>query len=71
MIKDLAELKRLLALCRRQGVREIKFGETSIVFGDLPARRHGEVEEADEGEIAVDEMTPSEQVYFSLHGALP
>lgn len=71
MIKDLAELKRLLALCRKQGVKEIKFGETSIVFGDAPTRKQGEVADDEGEEIPSDEPTPEQLMFFSAGGVPP
>lgn len=36
MINDLSELKKLLQLCRKQGVTEIELGSTKIKLGELP-----------------------------------
>lgn len=36
MITDLKQLKQLLEMCRKTGVAEIKVGECSIKFGDMP-----------------------------------
>lgn len=66
MIKDLAELKKLLALCRKQGVKEIKFGDVSVVLGDLPPKKVGDVEES-EGE----EMSDEEMIMYSVREGLP
>lgn len=68
MIKDLAELKKFLALCRKQGIKEIKYGDCSVVFGDLPMRKHGE-EEGEEPET--EELTPEQLMFFSAGGHQP
>ena len=36
MIDNLKDLQRLLKLCRKQGVKEIKLGAVEIKLGDLP-----------------------------------
>lgn len=36
MINDLSDLKKLLRLCRSQGVTEIKLGTIELKFGDMP-----------------------------------
>lgn len=63
MIKDLAELKKLLALCRKQGVKEIKCGEISVVLGDLP--RAGGDDEEEEKPMG---LTDEQLTYFSVGG---
>lgn len=65
MIKDLAELKRFLAICRKQGVKEIKFGETSVIFGDMPQRHETEDHESD---FPTDELTPEQLMFLSAGG---
>lgn len=37
MINDLGELKKLLSLCRKQGITEIELGTIKIKFGELPS----------------------------------
>lgn len=36
MIKDIKELEKLLKLCRKQGVTEIKLGDVEFKLGELP-----------------------------------
>lgn len=36
MIKDLKELEKLLKICRKQGVSDIKWGDVELKLGDLP-----------------------------------
>jgi hypothetical protein len=42
LIKDLSDLKELVALCRKAGVREIKLGDVSLVLGEAPPPRRYE-----------------------------
>ena len=67
MIKDLAELKKFLALCRKQGVKEIKFGDVAVVFGEAPRKQS---DEADDAEVETDEPT-MEQIMFLSAGGMP
>lgn len=67
MIKDLKELQALLKLCRKQGITEIKLGDVSVKFGDLP-KKSSESEES-EDEIPTDELTPEQLMFFSVGGA--
>lgn len=66
MIKDLAELKKFLTICRRSGLKEIKCGDISVVFGDLPQKTTGGSEESEE--IETDELTPEQLAFFSVGG---
>lgn len=68
MIKDLAELKRFLAICRKQGVKEIKFGDTSVTFGDHPRKQADEAEDSD---IETDEPTMEQLMFLSAGGQIP
>lgn len=36
MIQNLKELEKLLKLCRKQGVTEIKLGSVELKLGDMP-----------------------------------
>lgn len=67
MIKSQAELRKFLALCRKQGVKEIKFGDLSVVFGDLPQKRAGDVEDTDE-EPETDGLSPEDLAFYSVGG---
>ena len=68
MIKDLKELQALLKLCRKQGVTEIKVGDVSVHFGELPTKAAGDKEDADES-TPTDELTPEQLMFFSVGGA--
>lgn len=65
MIKDLAELKKLLALCRKQGVKDIKLGDVSVTFGDAPRKEAGEV---DDTEIETEEPSIEQLMFLSAGG---
>ncbi len=67
VIKDLAELKKLLSLCRKQGVKDIKLGEVTITFGDMPRKQADDDEDSD---IPTDEPT-MEQLMFLSAGGIP
>jgi hypothetical protein len=62
MIKDLAELKKLLKLCRAEGVKEIDVGTHRIVFGEKPHRSKHKEEEVER------EPTPEEMAFYSVGG---
>jgi hypothetical protein len=61
VINDLAELKKLLKLCRQQGVTEITLSGTVIKFGDLPAKKAGEDDAQDDAPDLPDEQ----MIFFS------
>lgn len=69
MIKDLGELQKILKLCRKQGVTEIKLGDVSISFGPLPKKAQDAADDLDEPET--DELTPEQLIYFSAGGVEP
>ena len=63
---NLTELKKLLTLCRKQGVTEIDFEGIKVKFGDLPAPRKtadGEIEAEDD-----EELTPEQLMFYSVGG---
>ncbi len=68
MIKDLAELAKLLKLCRKQGIKDIKFGDCHVIFGDLPRKQEGD---SDSEELETDELTPEQLMFFSAGGMPP
>lgn len=68
MIKDQAELQKLLKLCRKQGVTEITFDGVSIKFGSMPAARlpsNGDVDE----DMETDEPTIEQLMFLSSPSA--
>lgn len=64
MIKDQAELQKLLKLCRKQGVLEISLQGITIKFGDLPQKKSGEDADSDD-DIPTDELTPEQMLFYS------
>jgi hypothetical protein len=74
MIKDLAELKKLLLLCRKQGVTEIEFEGIKLKLGDLPVERSTvqQQEEVDESDpyanFPAGILTPTQLQYYSAGG---
>ncbi len=69
MIKDLNELQAFLKICRKQGVSEIRFSGTTVIFGDVPAKpRKGDDEDAD---ALPEELTPEQLMFFSAGGVPP
>lgn len=54
MINDLGELKKLLQLCRKQGVTEIKFDNVELKLGEMP-QEQVVIEENDQNE-KIDEL---------------
>lgn len=68
MIKDLSELEKFLKLCRKQGVKDIKFGACEVAFGDLPRKRK---EDAGSDEIPTDEISPDDLIFLSAGGPPP
>ena len=61
MISDLKELQAFLKLCRKQGITQIKVGEISVNFGDLPAKP------SDTGEEDTSDALPTEEemIFYS------
>ena len=63
MIKDLGDLDKLLKLCRKRGVTELKLGGVELKLGDLPAPK-GSSEEAEDPETP-DAPTLEQLAFFS------
>ena len=77
MINSLKDLKHLLALCRKQGVTELKLGDVQFKLGDLPPepRRHDSDVESDDlldplAGFPTGELTPEQLMFYSA-GGLP
>lgn len=69
MIKDLADLAKLLKLCRKQGIKDIKLGDMSITFGEEPRARGVESEPEVDEPIPTDEPTIEQLMFLSAGGA--
>ena len=74
MIKDLKELEKLLKLCRKQGVTEIKLQDVELKLGDLPQAQSQSQEpdqEAQDAWLGLPPGFPSEEQlkYYSAGGA--
>jgi hypothetical protein len=75
MVENLKDLERLLKLCRKQGVIEIKLGTVSLKLGDLPEHREMTVSTEEEVEdkyagFPDGTLTPEELTFFA-NGGLP
>jgi hypothetical protein len=72
VIESLKDLERLLKICRKQGVTEIKLKDVEFKLGDLPMERGSnevEIEDPLTG-FPEGELTP-EQLMFYSSGGLP
>lgn len=73
MIESLKDLERLLKLCRKQGVTEIKLGTVEFKLGDMP----NEVSGSTTSDVADDPyknfptgiLTPEQLMFYSSGGA--
>lgn len=72
MIKDLKDLEKLLKLCRKQGVKDIKLADISLSLGDLPQEAskalHDPVNPL--ANFPQGELTPDQLAFYSS-GGLP
>lgn len=68
-MKDLAEFKRFLVVCRKQGVTNVTWGEVTVAFGDLPRKQAGDVEDAPDPET--DGLTEEQLAFYSAGGVTP
>ena len=75
MIESLKDLERLLKLCRKQGVTEIKLGEVELKLGDLPVNELNSISgDSTESQDAYagfpqGELTPEQLIFYSSGGA--
>lgn len=77
MIQDLTDLKKLLRLCRAQGITEFKMSGLEIKFGDMPdiSKNSQNLDISDQHDekfagFPDGELTP-EQLMFYSSGGLP
>jgi hypothetical protein len=57
MVSTLDELKKLLKLCRSQGVIDIKWGDVEFKLGEMPLKqKSSEVNEEEEEQYNQDEL---------------
>ncbi len=72
MIESLKDLEKLLKLCRKQGVTEIKLGVVELKLGDLPIEHSGKLiaDELDPlANFPQGELTPTQLAFYSAGGA--
>lgn len=70
MIENLKDLERLLKLCRKQGVTDIKLGTVELKLGNLP-REEAPAEHDPKNPLAnfpVGELTPEQLMFYSAGG---
>jgi hypothetical protein len=76
LIESIKELEKLLKICRRQGVTELKFGGTEFKLGELPQSvgSTGNIEEQDPLDplagFPTGDLTPEQLMFYSA-GGLP
>lgn len=73
MIETIADLKKLLKLCREQGVTEINLGSVSLKLGDLPFSEGKQVTIDDEvkdpyANFPQGILTPEQEMFYSSGG---
>jgi len=69
MIASLKDLEKLLKLCRKQGVTEIKLGEVELKLGDLPKNDVMEHDPANPyANFPEGELTPDQLAFYSAGG---
>lgn len=72
MIESLSELKKLLKLCREQGVQKIEFDNVKLELGDLPIEaQHSVASSEPETPYAgfpQGELTPEQLMFYSAGG---
>lgn len=71
MIESLKDLEKLLKLCRKQGVTEIKLGTVEFKLGDMPDERTGTLIEDELDPMSnfpKGELTPDQLMFYSAGG---
>lgn len=71
MIENLKDLEKLLKLCRKQGVTEIKLGVVELKLGDVPVDNAANIiaEPKDPYEsFPQGELTPEQLMFYSAGG---
>ena len=69
MIENLKDLEKLLKLCRKQGVTEIKLGSVELKLGDIPVElKASEVNDDPYKGFPDGELTPDQLMFYSAGG---
>lgn len=71
MITSLKDLEKLLKLCRKQGVTEIKLKDIEFKLGDIPMEKSGTLiaDETDPlSNFPQGELTPDQLMFYSAGG---
>lgn len=73
MIENLKDLEKLLKLCRKQGVKEIKHGSLELKLGDLPVDTKSSsiiVDDSDPySNFPNGELSPTQLAFYSSGGS--
>jgi len=74
LIESIKDLEKLLKLCRKQGVTEIKIHGAEIKLGELPPEQHAAAVETDPAapyaNFPQGELSPTQLMFYSS-GGLP
>lgn len=72
MIQDFKDLEKLLKLCRKQGVTDIKLGDIELKFGELPIDLSKNIDINSDPYVGFPggELTPEQLMFYSA-GGLP
>jgi len=74
MIESLKDLEKLLKLCRKQGVTDIKLGSVELKLGDLPPDSGKQADFEDPSNpyanFPTGELSPQQLMFYSS-GGLP
>jgi hypothetical protein len=70
LIESLKDLEKLLKLCRKQGVTEIKLGVVELKLGDLPTEQTVSMDVSDDPykSFPQGELTPEQLMFYSAGG---
>lgn len=69
LINNLTDLKKVLSMCRKQGVKDIKLGDISIAFGDDLRKQLNDLDE-DDADVPIDGMSPDDLAFYSSGGPI-
>lgn len=74
MIKNFKDLERLIKLCRKQGITEVKYGAVELKLGHMPIEHTTEDEPTKDpanpyANFPKGELTPEQLIFYSSGGA--
>jgi hypothetical protein len=64
---NVKEIKKLIRLCRSQGIKTVKYGDVELTLGEAPEKRKPQSENHDSKDYTTDIPTSEQMLMWSVN----